>query len=306
MQLLFFSGLVTYYIEGPAEDRRNLMETPLGKAQHSYGIRGNIFSFLLPWEKVLTQLFDKVEDGDLSDWPLSPSTVLNVVRVRFVRGPQSLVDKFRDLHVRSKVVKQLASLYIERKVADLAGRPGVLKIHTFQRCATVAASLNKHAASRIDEFYPDAVHGSETGGLLPGLLEIVRDQVSRSDETDDLPQVGENSAMSFPARTLSKADSAFDQKQSVGHDLPRSTEALFSGVRPSLGSTDSASSGTFAPEVIAEHAVDNVLNMSVRMSNCFEDQFVSKYMPRVFPWALNYDCGGAEYPDLFSKWEELL
>eukprot|EP00973_Karenia_brevis_P048444 6722983-Karenia_brevis.AAC.1 len=29
-------------------------------------------------------------------------------------------------------------------------------------------------------------------------------------------------------------------------------------------------------------------------------------MPRVFPWALNYDCGGAEYPDLFSNLEELL
>eukprot|EP00973_Karenia_brevis_P088840 12321810-Karenia_brevis.AAC.1 len=75
------------------------MESALGKAKHSYGIRGNIFSFLLPWEKVLTELFEKVEDGDLSQWPLSPTTVLNVVRLRFVRGPQSLVEKFRDLHV---------------------------------------------------------------------------------------------------------------------------------------------------------------------------------------------------------------
>eukprot|EP00973_Karenia_brevis_P073528 10216465-Karenia_brevis.AAC.1 len=41
------------------------------------------------------------------------------------------------------------------------------------------------------------------------------------------------------------------------------------------------------------------------MSNIFEDQFISKYLPRIVPWALNYDCGGAEYPDLFSNWEEM-
>ena len=46
--------------------------------------------------------------------------------------------------------------------------------------------------------------------------------------------------------------------------------------------------------------------MTVRMSNVFEDQFVSKYLPRVFPWALNYDCGGAEYPALFANWDDIL
>ena len=25
----------------------------------------------------------------------------------------------------------------------------------------------------------------------------------------------------------------------------------------------------------------------------------------VFPWALNYDCGGAYYPDLFADWVHL-
>ena len=49
----------------------------------------------------------------------------------------------------------------------------------------------------------------------------------------------------------------------------------------------------------------NVLNLIVRMSNEFEEQFVTKYLPRVFPWALNYDCGGAEYPELFANWEEI-
>ena len=61
-----FSGLITYYIEGPPRERHNLMDSTLGKAARSYGVRGNIFSFLLPWEHVLRQLFEKVEDGVIS------------------------------------------------------------------------------------------------------------------------------------------------------------------------------------------------------------------------------------------------
>ena len=44
----------------------------------------------------------------------------------------------------------------------------------------------------------------------------------------------------------------------------------------------------------------NVVDISV--CNTFEHQFTSQYFPRVFPWALNYDCGGADYPELFADW----
>ena len=46
--------------------------------------------------------------------------------------------------------------------------------------------------------------------------------------------------------------------------------------------------------------------MSIRMSNKFEEQFISKYMPRIFPWSLNYDCGGPEFPALFENWEDMI
>ena len=57
---------------------------------------------------------------------------------------------------------------------------------------------------------------------------------------------------------------------------------------------------------MAEYALKSISALSIKMSNKFENQFVSKYTPRIFPWALNYDCGGAEYPDLFTDWEEIL
>ena len=53
----YFSGLVTYYLEGPAEKRGNIMQAALGKAELAWGFLGNIFYFLLPWESVLAERF---------------------------------------------------------------------------------------------------------------------------------------------------------------------------------------------------------------------------------------------------------
>ena len=105
-----FSGLVTYYLEGPPETRGNLMQTTPGKAEYSWGVRGNMFLFLLLWERVFEEHRQKFEDGDLSQWPLSPDVLCHVVRLRLVRGPEDLLQKFKDVHVRSAIVKKLAEI----------------------------------------------------------------------------------------------------------------------------------------------------------------------------------------------------
>ena len=46
-----FSGLITYYIEGDPSQRGHMMASALGQPQRAWAVRGNIFSFLLPWEK---------------------------------------------------------------------------------------------------------------------------------------------------------------------------------------------------------------------------------------------------------------
>ena len=66
-----FSGLVTYYIEGPPSDRHHMMESAVGKPERARAVRGNLFSFLLPWEEVMAQLFQQIEQGDLMEWPLN-------------------------------------------------------------------------------------------------------------------------------------------------------------------------------------------------------------------------------------------
>ena len=102
-----FTGLITYYIEGAQDDRHHLMEQLVGKPQRAYGVRGNLFSFLLPWERIHEEIEKTVEKGDLSGWPLSPDVVQHVVRVRLVKGPEELLNKFNELKIRARVVKDV-------------------------------------------------------------------------------------------------------------------------------------------------------------------------------------------------------
>ena len=86
--------------------------------------------------------------------------------------------------------------------------------------------------------------------------------------------------------------SAFDMKQATMPDMSCPGPALFEGVRPSLVTDEGEAQGTFAKESIAEAALADKVNMvDVSVSNPFENQFTSQYNCRIFPWALNYDCG---------------
>ena len=128
-----FTGLVTYYIEGAQEHRHHLMEEPLAQPQRAYAVRGSLFSFLMPWERIQADISKTLEQGDLSAWPMSPAQVHQVVRVRLMQGPKEILNKFKELRVRAQVVRDVAQLYITHHVKDLVDRPGVLAIHGIQR-----------------------------------------------------------------------------------------------------------------------------------------------------------------------------
>ena len=281
-----FSGLVTYYVEGGPSQRRNLMDARLGGAERAWKVRGNLFSFRLPWEHVIRQLRDKCEGGDLSEWPWSPEAMCQAVRVKFTHGSETLSDKFRDLYVRSNVVKVVAGIYVDRHVDDLQDRKGVLEIHAQEKCSTIAASLKAHVEKRVNELYPEKQFGTEEGALLPGVKAAAE-------------------ALQQEQRTAQREESGFDMKQSTMHDEARSVEDTFKHLRPSIVVDEAESAGAFAPEVVNAQAVQSIVDVEVPISNVLEEQFVGQYMSKIFPYTLNHACGGADWPELFGDWDAL-
>ena len=89
-------------------------------------------------------------------------------------------------------------------------------------------------------------------------------------------------------------------------DMATSGTDIFQGVRPTLVTDEGATHGTFSKEAVAESAMSGKTSvLEVSVSNSFENQFIRQYKSRVFPGALNYDCGGPDYLELFGDWEWL-
>ena len=96
--------------------------------------------------------------------------------------------------------------------------------------------------------------------------------------------------------------SAFEEKQSTTADAPQTdVNEVFESVRPQLILDQGSVDKVVNAEAGFEHALGQVANLDIKLTNEFEDQYNSRYLASVFPWALNYNCGGPEYPHLFAK-----
>ena len=111
--------------------------------------------------------------GDFRDWPLDQSTVCELVRVRVVRAQKDPKTHYRELRVRSRIVKGMANLYMERHVQDLGRRFRVLKLmqvppETTEEGAerpSMSKQIRNHIEAKVNREYPVAVFGTEDGAI---------------------------------------------------------------------------------------------------------------------------------------------
>ena len=87
------------------EDRGHLMKETIHAARHRIGVRGNIFSFLMPWKDILDSL-QRVTD--MAELVVShpPEILAQLVRLHMkLGGEDAEVAKFlKEIKVRKHVV----------------------------------------------------------------------------------------------------------------------------------------------------------------------------------------------------------
>ena len=154
--------------------------------------------------------------------------------------------------------------------------------------ATVLQSIHRHVEQRVDELYPSDIYSNTDGAIPPELQDMVQARAKAEDN----------------AKSPISSNIAFELKPSTMPDAPDDAWNVFTYARPTLVLSEASTTDALDKNTVVENALGSINNMTVEMSNVFENQFVSKYMARIFPWALNFDCGGADYPDLFTRYDE--
>ena len=95
-------------------------------------------------------------DNDFTEWPHDPNTVAEILTARLVRGHEALIDQFRQLKVRSRIIKQMANMYIENRYEDLVKKENVIKLLA-ARDGNLKERFKEHINKRVDEQYPPSI-----------------------------------------------------------------------------------------------------------------------------------------------------
>ena len=75
------------------------MGKPLAQPTKATAIRGNVFSYMLPWDSGMRKLSISWQENDFTAWPLDQATCCDIIRTQFVKGHEALIDHAKALTV---------------------------------------------------------------------------------------------------------------------------------------------------------------------------------------------------------------
>ena len=127
------------------------MKEEMHAGRHRIGVRGNIFSFLMPWKDIM-DFKRRVEHTKEFFMPHPPEVLAHVVRLHMGKGGEYADgSKFvKEIKVYTQVILKLGKELIENHhpafTKKSAGGTRVLKVDD--------AELYRRFAARCEEYYP--------------------------------------------------------------------------------------------------------------------------------------------------------
>jgi hypothetical protein len=277
----FFSSQVTYYVEGKAKARHTLAGEELGRAERAYGTRGNIYSYILPWESILRNAACVTTEELFKSWPHPPDVVAHMIRFIFQGADeQHCMAWLKELHVRSHVLVGLGRIYAEHLHELVSETP------TAKDLLSRAENIARYE-SNVREHYPEERFGAEEGGLseeikeaaLEALKKHKEQEWSRLNQTEQLE--GKNAAPDDPA---------------IAPD-----DKIFANVRPCILQEDSSARGV-DEDVQVSGALANFSDYNTKLhGNVLHESWAPRYTSMILPWTFNYMSGGPEYANWYTE-----
>ena len=142
----FFSSLVTYYVEGKGKERHHLAGEELGRLERAYAARGNIYSYILPWESILRAAAKVTSVDVFKSWPHPPHVVAHMIRFIFKGTDEEQCLSFlKELRIRSHVLVGLGRIYAEHLHEMFTGSPVAARLlNRAQNFANYEAGVRLH------------------------------------------------------------------------------------------------------------------------------------------------------------------
>ena len=106
-----FTALITYYVEG---DKGHLLNAEQHRPQRAYAVRGNLYSFYMPWEEIAQKLNTVLHEENVELLPHPPETLSSIVLFSLLNNNYSLPRAHEDPQaLKGQFAMTLAQRYPE-------------------------------------------------------------------------------------------------------------------------------------------------------------------------------------------------
>ena len=262
-----WTTMMCFYIEG---DRGHLLDETMFESSFMTVVRGNVFSYHMPWEKIMKFLERTTSDEKLALLPHDPEHLAHMVQLHMKIGNVDMAKHIKEIKVRAHVVLKLGYHLIR------AGHAAYVKSGSSERMRAARRALRR----RVRQRYPSLGTPEDIDGVVPPAV---------------LRKITEVQSTQRQASTL------MQDKHATPADAAARIDEVFQGMRPqslieertSDASMDAAAQRT---EVLRQYTPFNV-----HVDANYVKQFNSLYPSQVFPFTFPYMVGGPEY---FSRSED--
>ena len=260
-----FTGLICFYME---EDRGHVMNEELCAAKHRIGVRGNVFSFPMPWTDIMSSLLQAGNSSELTV-PHPPEILAHLVRLHLKVDNMDLTRHMKEICVRTRVLLELGYSLIER------GHPALMK-------RTSAGPVYRAEVARIKQAYearvrslypmPDSEEERERG-VPPAAVWAV---CVESNKGKHGPSPLHEKNATPPPGVLSHTD-------------------VFDAMQPQMVVAERDTSAGANTAEIGQAALSRYGELEVRTGNDFVPQWTPSYLSEVFCFDFKHQTGGPEF-----------
>ena len=262
-----WTTLMCYYIE---EDRGHVMQEELFRGKHRMAVRGNIFSFPMPWNEIMKSLLNATATPNLTV-PHPPEMLAHMVRLHLNFGTSAQIPPLKEVCVRTHVILQLGYDLIE------SGHPALLKTSNAGPVLKVDVARIKAAyRRRVEEMYPASADPKLAEvGVVPSTIAQVMNESLKAKKTHS--PIFEKNATPSPG------------------SLP--LETVFDAVQPKLVVPERDNHAQANIAETGQAALSRYGDLKIQTGSDFVAQWKPDYLSQAFPFAFRHVTGGPEFKE---------
>ena len=158
-----FTALITYYVEG---NKGHMLNVRQHKPQRAYAVRGNVYSFHMPWEDIAAKLGAITGEEAIEALPHDEHALSHMVLFSLRVGDVQELNKWLPMaRLRPHVVLQLLFSLVDA---------GFVKLSTSRNVQQLKAKLQAQLAARYPEREAHLPESKREGYIPPAVEAAIR------------------------------------------------------------------------------------------------------------------------------------